>query len=153
MPWVQVFCTSANTGAGFLHTRCRFLRVPRNPTRTRTPYTRGKNPHRLPIPVPITCWDWAAVVALFCLSHASDTPDVAFACWISLYSLQRLSKKRALLLVSMFARPLGKNKPYQLLTVGWKVEFQPNTYVISQQSSNHPSPSPRHRRLFLLTPL
>jgi hypothetical protein len=106
MPWVQVFCTSANTGAGFLHTRCRFLRVPRNPTRTRTPYTRGKNPHRLPIPVPITCWDWAAVVALLCLSHASDTPDVAFACWISLYSLQRLRKKRALLLVSMFARPI-----------------------------------------------
>ena len=57
MPRVRVFCIPANTGAGFLHTRrhgCGFLRGPRNPTRTHTPYTRGKNPCGLPIPVPIT---------------------------------------------------------------------------------------------------
>jgi hypothetical protein len=57
MPRVRVFCIPANMGAGFLHTRrhgCGFLRGPRNPTRTRTPYTRGKNPCGLPIPVPIT---------------------------------------------------------------------------------------------------
>jgi hypothetical protein len=54
---VRVFCIPANAGAGFLHTHrhgCGFLRGLRNPTRTPTPYTRGKNPRGLPIPVPIT---------------------------------------------------------------------------------------------------
>ena len=52
-------------GTGFLLTRscgCGFLRGPRNPTRTPTPYTHGKNPRGLPIPVHITTWDrWTLV--------------------------------------------------------------------------------------------
>jgi hypothetical protein len=47
--WVWVFyiqCTRIH--------RCGFLRGPRNPSRTLTPYTRGKNPRGLPIPMDIT---------------------------------------------------------------------------------------------------
>jgi hypothetical protein len=60
MLWVRVFCLPTAAGVGFLHTcshGCGFLRGSRNPTHTPTPYTHGKNPRGLPIPVHITTLD------------------------------------------------------------------------------------------------
>jgi hypothetical protein len=51
------FLLTCSCGCGFStypQHGCGFLRGSRNPTRTPTPYTRGKNPRGLPVPVHIT---------------------------------------------------------------------------------------------------